>query len=95
MTFQWQGFLNGLLGLIDGLIHLYLIVILVRVVASWIGADPYNPIMRILSSLTDPFFQAIRRRLPRGMYMTGLDFSPLVAMVLLLVLSMFIANLHF
>lgn len=81
--FDWRHFLSGVIGLIVGLLNVYTIIILIRVVASWLGADPYNPIMQFLSRLTDPLFSAVRRRLPMLLWNTGLDFSPLIIILLI------------
>jgi YggT family protein len=62
------------------LLNIYEIVLLLRVLISWFRLDPYNPIVRVLYSLTEPLLQPIRQLLPQ----TGMvDFSPLVALLLL------------
>lgn len=62
------------------LLNIYEIVLLLRVLISWFRLDPYNPIIRVLYSLTEPLLQPIRQLLPP----TGMvDFSPLVALLLL------------
>ncbi len=93
--FQWQFFLNGVLRLLVSLLNIYSIIIIVRVVASWLGADPYNAIMSFLSRITDPFFDAIRRRLPSAMWNTGLDFSPLIAVLLIQVVTLLLESIRF
>jgi len=93
-VFNWGHFLGGVIGLIVSLLNIYSIVILVRVVASWLGADPYNPIMQFLGRLTDPLFDAIRRRLPAALWNTGLDFSPLVAILLIQVVILLFESIR-
>lgn len=66
--------------LIDKLIHLYSIVVLVAVVASWIRLDPSNPIIRVVNALTEPVLAPIRRILPP---VGGLDLSPMILLLLL------------
>jgi YggT family protein len=80
-VFDSGHFFGGLIGLVSGFLNIFTIVILVRVVASWVGADPYNPIIQFLSRLTDPLFSAIRQRLPRVLWDTGMDFSPFIALL--------------
>lgn len=61
--------------------------ILIRVVASWLGAFRYSRWMRPVYWLTDWIVEPIRRLLPpTGMF----DFSPLVALLLLWVLKQFV-----
>lgn len=72
------------------LIDIYQIILLLRVLLSWFRVDPYNPIARILYTLTDPLLDPIRQFLPS----TGmLDFSPLIAFLLLFALRNVIAIL--
>lgn len=63
------------------------VAILIRVVASWLGAFRYSRWMRPVYWLTDWIVEPIRRLLPPlGMF----DFSPLVALLLLWVLKQFV-----
>jgi YggT family protein len=61
--------------------------ILVRVVASWLGRFRYSPWLRPVYWLTDWIVEPIRRLLPA----TGpIDFSPLVALLVLWALKQFV-----
>jgi len=62
------------------LIDLYSLVVLVAVVASWVRLDPRTPVMVAIRSLTEPLLLPIRQLLPP---MGGLDFSPMVLLLLL------------
>lgn len=66
------------------LIYLYSFVILARVLMSWVNIDPYSPLARIIFNLTEPLLAPVRRLLPPTM---GMDFSPIIVMVLLQVLG--------
>ncbi|MBZ0269359.1 YggT family protein [bacterium] len=57
---------------------LYEIVLIGRVIISWVGADPGNPIVRILVQLTEPVMSRVRRFVPP---VAGLDFSILVVLL--------------
>jgi len=94
-VFSWGHFLNGVFGLIISLLNIYTIVILIRIIASWLGADPYNPIVQFLSRLTDPLFEVIRRRLPSALWSTGLDFSPLVAILVIQLVILLLESIRF
>jgi len=54
-------------------------VVFVRVILSWVVRDPANPIVRIVSTLTDPWMRPLSRHLTFG----GLDLSPLVVLLLI------------
>jgi len=72
-------------GLISLIINIFLFAILIQVIVSWINPNSYNPIMGLISSLTEPLLAPVRRRLPD---MGGLDLSPMVVMICLVVLEM-------
>ena len=63
-------------------IHIYTIIIIVRVLMSWVQPNPYNPIVQFVCRLTDPFLDAVRRACP-FLVVGGLDLSPIVAIFLL------------
>ncbi|HSM56607.1 MAG TPA: YggT family protein [Candidatus Sulfomarinibacteraceae bacterium] len=69
-----------LISLINLIYWVFWILILARVVLSFTQMNPYHPIRRTVYELTEPFLEPIRRFLPP---MSGLDFSPLIALLLL------------
>ena len=52
-----------------------------RVLLSWINLGPGNPIVAIIYQITEPILAPIRRALPS---MGMLDFAPMVALLLIL-----------
>jgi YggT family protein len=54
--------------------------ILLRILVSWLSADPYNPIVSLIYGITEPILAPIRRVIPS---MGGLDLSPLIALILI------------
>ena len=65
-------------------------LILIQVVMSWI--NPASPAMPLLMALTNPIMEPVRRRLPA----TGaIDFSPLLVLIVLQVLTMVLQTLSF
>jgi YggT family protein len=63
--------------------------ILGRVISSWIDRSQSNPISQFLVQLTEPIVAPIRALMPS---MGMLDFSPLVAMLVLFVLRMMLIS---
>lgn len=81
----------ALLGLI---IYLYSFVILARVLMSWVQVDPNSPLARTLIDLTEPVLAPIRNLLPPTAGLDfSLDFSPIIAIVLLQVIGRMIEML--
>lgn len=63
---------------------LLIFTIFIRAILSWFQMDPRSPIIQALNSITEPIIEPIRRVMPRlGM----IDLSPLVALILLGVIS--------
>ncbi len=72
----------SIIGLVQLLFELYIIVLLARVLLSWVQIDPHNPIVNLIHQLTEPLLEPIRRLLPQS---GALDFSPMVAFVVVLI----------
>ncbi|MBT3847743.1 MAG: YggT family protein [Candidatus Marinimicrobia bacterium] len=67
--------------LINNIFNLLQMLIMIRVLLSWIPHDPYNQIIQILYRITEPILKPIRDILP--MQSMGMDFSPIAAFFLL------------
>jgi YggT family protein len=75
---------------VSGLFTVVMVALFVRVISSWFGVSPYRPWMRPVMLLTDWIIGPIRRILPPfGM----IDFSPLVAWLVLSLLRGFLLSL--
>ena len=73
--------LYRLVDYVGWLLGLYTWVIIAAALISWVNPDPYNPIVQLLRRVTEPVLRPIRQVLSR--YQTGLDFSPLVAILII------------
>lgn len=63
------------------LLQLYFIVLIVRIILSWVPSlpEPVEPLARIVRALTDPLLIPLRRMIPPVRVGPGaLDLSPLV-----------------
>ena len=80
----------SIIGFVRLLFELYSLIMLARVLVSWLQVDPYNPLVRLLYQLTEPVLAPIRQLLPQT---GGLDFSPMVALIALLVLEQIVIGL--
>ena len=81
-----------MLGLI---INIYTFVIAAAVLISWVNADPYNPLVKIIRGLTEPAFNLCRKIIPSRLYRTGFDFTPIVALLVLILIETILVNLLF
>ena len=74
--------------IIDIALTLYMWIIVIRAVLSWVHPDPYNPIVRLLYQVTEPLMAFVRRWIPlRGM---GVDFSPMIILLAIVFLQSFL-----
>lgn len=77
-----------MIALISMFLNLYSLLILARVLMSWVQVDPDSPLARTLIDLTEPVLGPIRNLLPPT---AGLDFSPIIAIVLMNVVAQMLA----
>jgi len=77
--------LEGIATILDTVLWLYMWVIIIRALISWVNPDPWNPIVQFLQRATDPVLYQIRKRL--GMGSMGFDFSPIIAILLIMFLQ--------
>ena len=78
------------IGLIQLFFDLYIIVLLARVLLSWVQVDPHNPIVHLIHQLTEPLLAPIRRLLPQS---GALDFSPMVALIVVWIAEQIVLTL--
>lgn len=64
--------------LILTIFRLYEVVVVVRVILSWVQVDSYHPAIRLIYNLTEPLMAPIRKLLPTERI--GIDFSPLIVL---------------
>jgi YggT family protein len=68
-----------LISLIQIVFYLWQLLLLARILLSWVRIDPYHPLVQFLYSATEPILRPIRQLLPKtGMF----DISPFVAIIL-------------
>lgn len=84
---------------IDAILNLFLIVLVVRIMLSWMFAfqviNPRHPYAwqadRFAKAVTDPVMRPIQRALPQ---MGGVDISPIVVFIAIYVIQMYLWQLY-
>lgn len=71
--------------LVELVINIYFFGILIQVILSWVSPGNYNPAVALLHSLTAPVLRPAQKILPP---MGGLDLSPMLVMIGLVLLKM-------
>ncbi len=75
--------------LINSLANLFILVIIIQSILTFV-MSPYHPVRRTLDSIVEPFLNPIRRILPP---IAGLDFSPVVLIIIIQILSNLLINI--
>ncbi|NPA55368.1 MAG: YggT family protein [Epsilonproteobacteria bacterium] len=74
-------------------VNLYIWVVIIAALITWVQPDPYNPIVQILYRLTEPVYAMIRRFIPTNF--GGFDIAPLILILGLQFFDLFFVNLLF
>ena len=75
--------------LLDRLIGALTILLIISSLLSWFRPDPRNPFVRILHAIVDPLLLPVRAVLPPA---GGMDFSPMVVIIILWLLRGMLAR---
>jgi YggT family protein len=89
---------NDVADYINTLTLVYLVLIFIRILMSWIPRMPYNrylaALLKFVSDVTDPYLNLFRRFLPPVRMGPGaLDLSPIVATLVLILVSGVVVSL--
>lgn len=87
--FVFANLVEALATIVSYLLTIYMWIIIIRALISWVNPDPYNPIVRFLYQVTEPVLYPIRRRLP---FMGGIDLSPIIVLLVIMFLQVFLVR---
>ena len=87
-------FFRALANIIDIFLNLYMWIIIIQALLSWVSPDPYNPIVKFLYQVTEPVLLPVRRLLARWIspYRIGIDFSPIIVILFIIFLRLFLVS---
>jgi len=77
--------------LVTGLINVYIWVLIIAALLSFVNPDPFNPIVQFLYRVTNPAYMFVRKFMRTNF--NGLDIAPLVLIIGLQVATIFISLL--
>jgi YggT family protein len=75
--------------IVDAIAWILTILIIARIIISWIGVYQGNPIVQVVTGIVDPILRPFRRILPA---FGGIDFSPLLALIVIQVIQSVVDN---
>ena len=76
---------------VTNLLYVFIIVMLIRVIFSWVSPYPTNAVTRFAYRVTEPILAPVRRWLPP---MSGIDLSPMVVMLGAYLLISILRNIY-
>jgi YggT family protein len=86
--FVLGNFIAAVAHILDTVLTIYMWIIIIRAVLSWVNPDPYNPIVRFIHQVTEPVMYRVRRWIPIGGM--GIDFSPIIILLVIVFLQSFL-----
>ncbi|MEW6002990.1 MAG: YggT family protein [Nitrospirota bacterium] len=85
--FIFSNLLLAIANVLNILLTVYMWIVIISALISWVNPDPYNPIVRFLHAVTEPVLRPIRRRIGFGM---GIDISPMIVILAILFVKYFL-----
>jgi YggT family protein len=86
-------FILAVAQILDMVVSLYIWVIIISAILSWVRPDPYNPIVQVLYKLTEPVYATVRRYVPT--VISGIDLAPIIVILALQFFKLFFIQLLF
>ena len=84
-------FIQAVAQIMSMAINIYIWIVIIAALISWVRPDPYNPIVQILYKLTEPVYAKIRRFIPT--IISGIDITPIIVILALQFINLFFVKL--
>ena len=85
--------IQALAQILHMIINIYIWVVIIAALVTWVRPDPFNPIVQTLFRLTEPVYAWIRRYIPT--VIGGIDLAPLIVIFGLQFIDLFFVKLLF
>jgi len=85
--------IEALAQILHMVINIYIWVVIISSLITWVRPDPYNPIVQVLTKLTEPAYTFVRKYIPT--IIGGIDVAPIIIIVGLQFLDLFAVKLLF
>jgi len=88
--FVFGNIILGVAKVLGVVLNIYMWVIIIRALLSWVNPDPYNPIVQFLTRITEPVLRPLRKLVPT--WKLGVDLSPLIAILIIYFLEIAVVD---
>lgn len=86
--FIFANLLLAIANILNILLTVYMWIVIISAIISWVNPDPYNPIVRFLRAVTEPVYKPIRKII--GFRLGIIDISPMVVILAILFAKYFL-----
>ncbi len=76
--------------LLHYLLEIYMWIIIIAAIISWVSPDPYNPIVKFLRSATEPVLGRVRKLV--GNKFGPIDISPVIVIIVIVLIQRLLAK---
>lgn len=83
--------IEALAQILSMVINIYIWIVIIAALITWVRPDPYNPIVQILYKLTEPLYAKIRKVIPT--LIGGIDIAPIIVILALQFINLFVVKL--
>jgi len=88
--FVFGNIILGVAKVLGIVLNIYMWIIIIRALLSWVNPDPYNPIVQFLTRITEPVLRPLRKLVPT--WKLGVDLSPLIAILIIYFLEIAVVD---
>ena len=85
--------LEAIAQILHMVITLYIWVVIISALITWVNPDPYNPIVQMLRRVTEPVYSFVKRYIPT--VIGGIDLSPIIIILGLQFFDLFVVKILF
>jgi YggT family protein len=71
--------IQGVGGIAIGVINVYIWILIITALLSFVNPDPYNPVVQFLYRITNPAYKLVNKYIRTNF--NGLDLAPLVLII--------------
>ncbi|MDQ7056871.1 MAG: YggT family protein [Persephonella sp.] len=91
--FIFANLIEAVARILDIALTIYMWIVIISALLSWVNPDPYNPVVKFLRNATEPVYRKIRKFIPT--YFGGIDIAPLIVLFIIMFLQYFLVpSLH-
>lgn len=82
-------FIKGIANVLNFILTLYIFLIIIRAIISWININPHNRLVELLHKFTEPVLAPIRRKVGTRF---PIDISPIIVIIIIMFLQSFLVD---